>query len=80
MQNFDGMKPNGTKRRGKFLETSKAEGGRDGLFFEDLQPLAGLPFLVGILARRGRKKAVIVGGGLGFLVKRIVCCSPKEEG
>ena len=34
------------------------------LFFEDLEALAGLPFLIGKFAAGGIEKAVVVGGGL----------------
>ena len=54
------------------------EDGRE-LFFEDQQALASLPFLIGELAARGVDEAMVIGGGLTFLVQGVVGGGPEEE-
>jgi len=83
MQDFDPANSAGTQKDLKFLEWKDAKGRpgeRSASFFQDLEALAGLPFLIGKPAAGSVDEAVIVCGGLGLLVQRVIGGRPKEEG
>ena len=81
MQDFDAVKTEKLKWS-HFVENRARRGSLcngKGLFFEDLQTLAGLPLLVGEFAGRGIEEVVIISRRLLFPVQCIVCCGPEEE-